>query len=189
MKTIWVFSIFKGSYPTLIVTAILFLCTPHIFLVPLIHSIYTYSLFLDNIYVPIIFTSELLKHLGRLWHDIWLCRKSVSVYLFMQPFLLLHRCNYMQQFLNRFILLCFMCMTITWTCLPFMCLPSPSEDRRGSWFPWNWSYRWVLGGKPGSSGRATNILTSETWSVLMLVTFCHYLWVLMSWNMNSHHFF
>lgn len=73
----------------------------------------------------------------------WLCRKSLSVCLSIQPLLLLHRCNYVQNFLNRFILLYFMCVTITWICLSFIFLPSPLEDRRGSRFPWNWSYRWL----------------------------------------------
>lgn len=57
----------------------------------------------------------------------------------------------------------YMDVLLAYICIPWICLV-PVAARKGHPVPWSWRYRWlwVLGIKPGSSGRAVCVLKPLT---------------------------
>lgn len=86
--------------------------------------------------------------------------QQLSVIVFWSPFLVLFIVIGLrpQQFFIFYFIFLWLWVFSLHVCLGIMCMPVPTEARRGHQVSWDWRYRWflaVLGNEPGSSGRPT----------------------------------
>lgn len=70
--------------------------------------------------------------------------------------------------LLNYLFIVYMCFVCMYVCAPSMCVVH-KEARRGHGIPWDWSCRclwatlWILGIKPGCSGKANSVL--DCWAI------------------------